>query len=136
MTITQQMRLSSSTRIQDNLTLADFIQSNQNIKLKKSTNKKISKTLINNEESQSHSLKFFIETYGCQMNISDSEIIRSVLLDAGHTASDTLETADIIIANTCAIRDNAEAKVWHRLHYFKSIKNKNKIGKLKPGEME
>lgn len=49
-------------------------------------------------------LSVFIETYGCQMNASDSEIVRSVLLDAGHSMSDTLEDADVIVANTCAIR--------------------------------
>lgn len=122
---------SPSSKIHDNLTLQDFIQSNHNIKL---INKKSKNILINNEQIQLNSLKFYIETYGCQMNISDSEIIRSVLLDAGHIQSDNLEAADIILANTCAIRENAEAKVWHRLHYFKSIKNKNKIGKFKPGK--
>jgi hypothetical protein len=136
------LRCLSSSRLpnlKDGLTLNDFIQQNKpDLKIVPSTNR--SKQMKNFQFSHGEgvdtpnpSLKFFIETYGCQMNISDSEIVRSVLLDAGHMACDDIEVADIIIANTCAIRENAEAKVWHRLHYFKSIKNKNKVGKLKPG---
>jgi hypothetical protein len=140
-------RCFSSSRLphlNDNLTLNDFIQQNKpDLKIIPSSNR--SKHMKNLSFSQGEgvgqpntpnpSLKFFIETYGCQMNISDSEIVRSVLLDAGHVTCDDIEIADIIIANTCAIRENAEAKVWHRLHYFKSIKNKNKVGKLKPGHL-
>jgi hypothetical protein len=118
---------SSAIRFNDNLTLNDFLNQNKNIKTMKATSPR--------KESSQASLQFFIETYGCQMNVSDSEIVRSVLLEAGHVVCDTVESADIILANTCAIRENAEAKVWHRLNYFKSIKNKNKIGKLKPGSV-
>jgi hypothetical protein len=121
--------MSTSTKtdiLKDGLTLNDF--------LSQSTNGQI-KTLKAKPRSapSDSSLTFFIETYGCQMNVSDSEIVRSTLLQAGHNISDSLEQADIILANTCAIRDNAEAKVWHRLNYFKSIKSKNRVGKLKPG---
>ncbi len=72
------------------------------------------------------SLKFHIETYGCQMNVSDSEIVTRLLLDAGHIVSDDLEKADLVLTNTCAIRDNAESKVWHRLKYFRSMRRKRK----------
>ena len=72
-------------------------------------------------------LSFHLETYGCQMNVSDSEIVRSILQNSGHIPSKSLEEADIILANTCAIRDNAESKIWHRLKYFQSISNKKKI---------
>ena len=67
------------------------------------------------------------------MNVSDSEIVRSVLLQANHFLSSQVEDAEIILINTCAIRDNAEAKIWHRLQYFKSLKNKNKVNKIKRG---
>lgn len=121
--------LSMSTKadiLKDGLTLNDFLSqsSNGQIKTLKAKQRSVPST---------SSLSFFIETYGCQMNVSDSEIVRSTLLQAGHNISDSLEQADIILANTCAIRDNAEAKVWHRLNYFKSIKSKNRVGKLKPG---
>jgi MiaB/RimO family radical SAM methylthiotransferase len=69
-------------------------------------------------------LSFFLETYGCQMNVSDSEIVRSVLLQAGHVESPILEQADLILTNTCAIRENAEQKVWNRLDFYQSLKEK------------
>ena len=63
-------------------------------------------------------MKYFIETYGCQMNVSDSEVIRSILHENGHTPADSAEEADIVMLNTCAIRENAEGKIWSRLSYF------------------
>lgn len=71
-------------------------------------------------------LKFYIETYGCQMNVSDSEIVSSLLVSAGHSIAPEVETADVILTNTCAVRENAEGKVWHRLKFFQSIRRKNK----------
>lgn len=69
---------------------------------------------------------FFIETHGCQMNLADSDIVRAVLLSAGYRGTNSLEGADLILTNTCAIRDNAEAKVYHRLKYFASLRKKHK----------
>ena len=74
-------------------------------------------------------LRFYLETYGCQMNVNDSQIVKRILLDAGHSPIDDIEKADLILANTCAIRDNAEAKIWHRLKYFESIGRKRKLSK-------
>lgn len=71
-------------------------------------------------------LKFYIETYGCQMNTSDSEIVRSILLAKGHVYCEDIDSADLILTNTCAIRENAENKVWHRLRTFQSMKTKTK----------
>ena len=68
--------------------------------------------------------KFYIETHGCQMNLSDSEVVRSVLLSAGYESCDVLEEADLILTNTCAIRENAESKIFQRLKYFNSLKTK------------
>lgn len=70
--------------------------------------------------------KFFIETHGCQMNLADSDIVRSVLLKAGYEMCDVLEDADLILTNTCAIRENAESKIWQRLKYFSSLRKKAK----------
>jgi tRNA-2-methylthio-N6-dimethylallyladenosine synthase len=70
--------------------------------------------------------KFHIETYGCQMNFADTEIVNAILTENGHTPVSIPEEADIIFINTCSIRDNAEQKVWNRLKYFRSIKRKNK----------
>lgn len=70
------------------------------------------------------SKKIYIETYGCQMNFSDSEIVASVLTDHGYTSTEELQAADIIFLNTCSIRDNAEQRVKNRLQYFRSMKKK------------
>lgn len=67
-----------------------------------------------------------ISDLGCQMNASDSEIIKSILVAHGHTPCEILENADVVLTNTCAIRENAENKVWHRLQYFQSLRAKNK----------
>jgi hypothetical protein len=76
-------------------------------------------------------LKFHIETYGCQMNSSDSEIVRSILSSAGHETTGEITEADVILTNTCAIRENAEDKVWHRLTFFQSMRKKNKTKHIK-----
>jgi len=71
--------------------------------------------------------RVFIETYGCQMNVSDTEIILSVMKKAGYDKCDTLEEADVVFLNTCAIRDNAEQKVWRRLEYIRDLKSLNRF---------
>lgn len=68
------------------------------------------------------SLKFHVETYGCQMNLSDTEIVRSILLAAGHKETSAVEDAELIFQNTCAIRENAESKIWSRLKFFRSMR--------------
>ena len=68
--------------------------------------------------------KLFIETYGCQMNVADSEVIASVMQMAGYTPASTLDEADAVFMNTCSIRDNAEQKIWNRLDYFHALKRK------------
>ena len=65
---------------------------------------------------------FFIETYGCQMNVSDSEVVRAILLEAGFREASSLDEAGVVLANTCAIRERAEGKVWDRLKFFSSIR--------------
>ncbi len=69
--------------------------------------------------------KFYIETYGCQMNFADSEIVNSILIEEGMTVAQSAETADVILVNTCSIRENAETKVWNRLKEFRHLKKSN-----------
>lgn len=69
--------------------------------------------------------KLFLESYGCQMNFSDSEIVASILINKGFTTTQNYEEADVIFVNTCAIRENAEQKVRNRLNDFKRVKQKN-----------
>ncbi|MCX6245014.1 MAG: tRNA (N6-isopentenyl adenosine(37)-C2)-methylthiotransferase MiaB [Bacteroidetes bacterium] len=69
--------------------------------------------------------KFFIETYGCQMNFSDSEIVVSILEEKGYGSTKDIKEADVIFINTCSIRDHAEQRVRKRLDYMQSLKKKN-----------
>jgi tRNA-2-methylthio-N6-dimethylallyladenosine synthase len=69
--------------------------------------------------------KLYIESYGCQMNYSDSEIVSSVMFANGFDTTSKPEGADVIFLNTCAIRDNAEQKIWKRLRDFQKIKISN-----------
>lgn len=70
--------------------------------------------------------KLFIETYGCQMNMADSEVVASIMKMAGYSLCENIEEADAIFVNTCSIRDNAEQRVIARLQYFHSLRRKNK----------
>ncbi|WP_101690883.1 tRNA (N6-isopentenyl adenosine(37)-C2)-methylthiotransferase MiaB [Dysgonomonas massiliensis] len=68
--------------------------------------------------------KLFIETYGCQMNVADSEVVASVMGMSGYTVTDKMEDADAVFVNTCSIRDNAEQRVIQRLEYISAIRRK------------
>lgn len=70
--------------------------------------------------------KLFIETYGCQMNVADSEVVASVMQMAGYSPAETLEEADAVFLNTCSIRDNAEQKILNRLEFFHAMKKKRR----------
>ena len=69
-------------------------------------------------------LKAFVETYGCQQNVSDSETIMGMLVEMGYTPTDSKEEADFIIYNTCAVRENAELKVYGNLGALKHLKTR------------
>ena len=69
--------------------------------------------------------KMFLESYGCQMNFADSEIVASILMEKGYSTTDNFEEADVIFLNTCAIRENAELRVRNRLNDFKKAKKSN-----------
>ncbi len=68
--------------------------------------------------------KIYIETYGCQMNVSDSEVIFAILAKAGYERTEDMAAADVILANTCSIRDNAEQRIWSRLELFAAQKKR------------
>lgn len=74
--------------------------------------------------------KLYIETYGCQMNVADSEVVASVMKMAGYEVATDIENADAILLNTCSIRDNAEQKIVSRLAYLSSLRKKRKGHKL------
>ncbi len=70
--------------------------------------------------------KLFIETYGCQMNAADSEVVASIMEMAGYTQAASPEEADAVLLNTCSIRDNAEQKIVSRLQYLGSVRRKRR----------
>jgi len=68
--------------------------------------------------------KLFIETYGCQMNVADSEVVASVMQMAGYETTDNIDEADAVFLNTCSVRDNAEQKIYHRLEALDAERRK------------
>ena len=76
--------------------------------------------------NEASSKKFYIESYGCAMNFNDSEIVASILYEKGYGTTPNAEDANLILINTCSIRDKAEQTVRNRLKHFKGIKKRNR----------
>ena len=70
--------------------------------------------------------KLFIETYGCQMNVADSEVVAAILQERQYELVQTAEDADTVFLNTCSVRDNAEQRIWGRLNHYNALKKRNK----------
>lgn len=85
----------------------------------KKVEKQDSKSMLNDK-------KLFIETYGCQMNVADSEVVASIMEMDGFELTDKITDANAIFVNTCSVRDNAEQRVIQRLRYYQSLRKKNK----------
>lgn len=85
----------------------------------------IKKMMKQNDNGSAHSEKrLYIETYGCQMNVADSEVVAAVMDTVGYVMTDDIDKADAVLLNTCSIRDNAEQKIHSRLQYLASLKRK------------
>ena len=69
--------------------------------------------------------KLYIETYGCQMNVADSEVVASVMQMAGYETTEVIDEADAVFLNTCSVRDNAEQKIYHRLDALDAMRRKH-----------
>ena len=78
-------------------------------------------------KSRKNMKKLYIETYGCQMNVADSEVVASVMQMAGYETTESLDEADAVFLNTCSVRDNAEQKIYHRLDALDAIKRKRPL---------
>jgi len=94
--------------------------------------KKQGEALVTEQVTGNHK-KLFIESYGCQMNLNDSEIVASILVKEGFNTTQILEEADLVLVNTCSIRDKAEQTVRKRLQYYNKVKKINpsmKVGVL------
>ena len=78
--------------------------------------------LIESNTANTPTKKLYLESYGCQMNFADSEVVASILVKDGYETTRNVDEADVVFINTCSIRENAEAKVRKRLTEFKSKK--------------
>ena len=72
-------------------------------------------------------LKIYIETYGCQMNVADSQVASAILKASGCSFTEDITQADVILVNTCSVRDNAEKRVLGRLDVFRLEKKKRNV---------
>lgn len=75
--------------------------------------------------------KVFFDIYGCQMNLNDTEIVWSILKEEGFEKTENEDDADIFLVMTCAIREGAETKIWHRLDHLRGFKNRRAVSKYK-----
>ena len=110
------------------LTASDF-----NVDMEKIIDEKIQGQTLSLEQRESNKRKLFIESYGCAMNFSDSEIVASILAKEGFNTTQKLEEADLVLVNTCSIRDKAEQTVRKRLEKYNAVKKINptmKVGVL------
>ena len=78
-------------------------------------------------KSRKNMKKLYIETYGCQMNVADSEVVASVMQMAGYETTESLDEADAVFLNTCSVRDNAEQKIYRRLDALDAMKRKRPL---------
>lgn len=104
--------VSNTVSPNDGLSLSDFLKSEPSHKREPFTA----------SDANQNGRNYFIETYGCQMNVNDSEVVGKLLQDEGYSVAQSAEEADVVLLNTCAIRENAESKIWQRLGYFKNLK--------------
>ncbi|MDG2350843.1 MAG: radical SAM protein, partial [Flavobacteriaceae bacterium] len=101
--------------------------------MEKIIDEKIQGQTLSLEQRESNKRKLFIESYGCAMNFSDSEIVASILAKEGFNTTQKLEEADLVLVNTCSIRDKAEQTVRKRLEKYNAVKKHNpkmKVGVL------
>jgi len=82
-------------------------------------------TVLNTSVKNTNGKRLYVESYGCQMNFSDSEVVASIMTEEGYTTTRNMEEADVVLINTCSIRENAETRVRNRLTEFKKRKNDN-----------
>jgi tRNA-2-methylthio-N6-dimethylallyladenosine synthase len=97
----------------------------KDLKIIKSSANEVSEIVkISQDENTGKKRKLYVESYGCQMNFSDSEIVTSIMQKEGFDTTSEFENADVILINTCSIRDNAERTVRNRLNHFNGLKKK------------
>ena len=123
------IHLLNSRKLQDGPSLEHFISRGSK---EGETTREYEEHYLPQSTYSGQGLKVHIETYGCQMNVNDTEIARSVLLENGFREVSKPYESDIVLIMTCSIREGAEGKIWNRINYYKGI-NKKKKRKLKIG---
>ena len=98
--------------------------------VEKVIDEKIQGKALVTENKKENSKKLFIESYGCQMNMNDSEIVAAILDKEGYNTTQILEEADLVLVNTCSIREKAETTVRNRLKKYNAVKKVNKNMKV------
>jgi len=99
-------------------------------KITKHIDEKLQGKSLNFLKKSGNNRKVYIESYGCQMNMNDSEIVASILLKQGFNTTSHIDEADLILINTCAIREKAENTIWNRLKHFNKLKQNNPDAKI------
>ena len=118
------LKASGSLIPNDGLGLGDFVVRPQNA----DPETRPSTATSTDRTGTSAGLSYFIETYGCQMNHNDTDIVSTVLDGSGYVRAPTAEESDVLLLNTCAIRENAESKIWQRLGYFRNARRERPKG--------
>ncbi|KAG5681441.1 hypothetical protein PVAND_010877 [Polypedilum vanderplanki] len=108
----------------DKLTLKDFLVVGKNLPKPNVVKEDVLPPYLQKIEIDGQNRKVYFDIYGCQMNVNDIEVVWSILKSHNYQKTDILEDADIILIMTCSIRDSAEAKIWNRITFLKSIKRK------------
>ncbi|KYQ93709.1 hypothetical protein DLAC_05096 [Tieghemostelium lacteum] len=124
-------------KLKDAPNLSEFIKLEQqkNTKIDEKDNGEvyIPPPYLRNSEITGEGRRVYVESYGCQMNFADTEVINSIMKSSGYQITDSDSNADVIFLNTCAIRENAESKIWGRLSELRAQKRKLKNGQLLVG---
>ena len=85
---------------------------------------KLSHPYVEAKDIQGHGRKVYFEVYGCQMNVSDTEVVWSILKEHGYLKTSNMSEADVVLVMTCSIREGAEQKIWHKLDHLRGIKRR------------
>lgn len=123
---------SFKTKIKNGPSLQNFIQNTGGKVFGAEIQKGELVPYLNDEDLHGQNRKVYFDVFGCQMNVNDTEVVWSILQSSGYCKVNTPQEADVILVMTCAIRENAEGKVWQRLNLYRSLKQTNKKSRTFP----
>lgn len=109
-------------RVEDGPSLQDFVKSSLNVDLRDDVEIGRPHPYLMDSDIEGRNRNVYFETYGCAMNVNDTEVAWSILKRAGFTKTEDVRTADVVLIMTCAIREGAESKIWSRINQLKALK--------------